>query len=133
MKLLVATKETQGQRKNDFCHVPEGEVVHFGFECDGETVDGGCGCRRSMCGLGCSKATTTMKVEDVENFSEVELLQALADNYIGNWGMKWEEASKRAKEDAEELIGLARHFPTGRVVEKRGNKLRERSVKEVRI
>ena len=40
MRFLVATKETQGQRKNDFSHAREGELVKFGFECDGEEVDG---------------------------------------------------------------------------------------------
>ena len=52
MKLLVATTKTQGQRKNDFCWVPEDEIVQFAFVCDGEKIDGSCGCRRSMSGTG---------------------------------------------------------------------------------
>jgi hypothetical protein len=36
MRILVSTKKTQGQRKNDFCWVPEGEIVRFGMECGGE-------------------------------------------------------------------------------------------------
>ena len=40
MKILVATKETQGNRKNDFCFCDEEEIVKAGMECDGESVDG---------------------------------------------------------------------------------------------
>ena len=49
MKVLVATRNTQGQRGNDFCFVPEGEIVAFpAAECTGEKIDGSCGCRRSV-------------------------------------------------------------------------------------
>jgi hypothetical protein len=53
MKLLVSTTETQGQRKNDFCFVPEGEILVFAFECDRDrgNPDGPCGCARSMSGV----------------------------------------------------------------------------------
>ena len=57
MKMLVATKETQGKRRNDFCWATEGELVRFAFQCDGEAVDGRCGCRRSFCGLDSHKAS----------------------------------------------------------------------------
>ena len=51
MKVLVGTKETQGQRSNDFSWAEDGELVMFGSECDREDVDGTCGCRRAMSGL----------------------------------------------------------------------------------
>ena len=57
MKILVGTTETQGRRKNDFCYTKEGEVLCFHLECDGETVDGSCGCKRSMSGVDTNKAT----------------------------------------------------------------------------
>ena len=66
MKILVATKEGQGQRKNDFCWAEEGEVVKFPSECDRETVDGRCGCRRSMSGANSLKGTKTMKVVEFD-------------------------------------------------------------------
>ena len=63
-KILVSTKDTQGQRSNDFCYVPEGEPVRFGIICDRDKgrPDGGCGCARSLIGIYCGKGTTTFKV-----------------------------------------------------------------------
>jgi len=51
MKLLVATRKTQGQRENDFCWADDGEVLKFTIECGGEPIDGPCGCRRAMSGV----------------------------------------------------------------------------------
>ena len=66
MNVLVATHELQGQRKNDFSHTWDGEIVRFQFECAGEKVDGPCGCRRSMAGTDTAHATTTMKIIDMD-------------------------------------------------------------------
>lgn len=61
--VFVSTTETQGQRTNDFCYVPEGElVIPPSFTCSSETTDGPCGSKRSWGGVTCHKATTTMKV-----------------------------------------------------------------------
>src|SRR4030042_6480117 len=85
MKLLTATSETQGQRPDDFMWCTEGEIVKCGTECDGEEIDGQCGCRRSMVGVQCNKATTTMKVVQVD-MSKGELIIALRDSYKkGGW------------------------------------------------
>lgn len=51
MKVMVATREGQGFRENDFSWTKENELVGFTSECDGETIDGNCGCRRSMSGF----------------------------------------------------------------------------------
>jgi hypothetical protein len=125
MKLLVGTTETQGKRKNDFCFVPEGEIVHFTLECDGETIDGPCGCRRSMSGLDCATGTTTTKCVDVP-IDEAGLVQKLVDYYVKNWKRTPEEAAEDAKEEAAELMRIGEVFELGTVVEKRGRKLRER-------
>ena len=45
------------------CWCEEGELVRFATECDGERVDGRCGCRRSMTGMSTLKATTTVRCE----------------------------------------------------------------------
>jgi hypothetical protein len=127
MKLLVATEETQGKRKNDFCFVPEGEIVMFGFECDGETVDGGCGCRRSMVGLKCYRGTTTMKIVDVD-ITEKDLKALLMDCYCKAWKMSPMEAVKEAEVDGNELMRFGEAFPAGVIVEKRGRKLQERRI-----
>lgn len=64
MKVLVSTAETQGQRENDFCYVPEGEIVMLGFICDRDVndPDGECSCNRCLIGTKCLKGTTTFKV-----------------------------------------------------------------------
>jgi hypothetical protein len=122
MKVLVATKEKQGVRKNDFSWTNEGELVMFGFECDGESVDGTCGCRRSFSGFETRKATTTAKIADVK-YSVDEYLRLFAES-MKNAG--W----KRPTMDAEacELLRIANDFPMGAVLEKRGNKVQLRGV-----
>jgi hypothetical protein len=68
MKILVATKKTQGQRKSDFCHTIEGEMVIHASVCNKDrnvkNPDGGCGCNRSLVGVITHKATTTVEVAD---------------------------------------------------------------------
>ena len=72
MKILVATKETQGFRDSDFSWAREGELVRFDSECDRDKnrIDGGCGCRRSMVGLETGRATTTFKVVEMDITTE---------------------------------------------------------------
>lgn len=131
MKVLVSTSRTQGQRKNDFCGVPDGELVTFGSECDGEAVDGSCGCRRAMTGMDSLKSTTTFLVEERPGLS-VEALADLvyASHEAGGWhfGGPEREAENRewALADARDLAGLAAAFPAGMIVEKRGTKFQER-------
>lgn len=63
IKVFVSTTRTQGQRTNDFCFVPQGEVVTFPLTlCSDHQVDDGCGCSRSLIGTQCLKGTTTMEV-----------------------------------------------------------------------
>jgi len=122
MKLLVATKEGQGKRANDFSHAGEGEIVRFGMECDGEEVDGGCGCRRSMCGMLSARATTTMKVDDLR--IDIEKLTDLMAISLKLGG--WDALVGRAREEAEELVRLADKFPVGAIIEKRGDQIQTR-------
>lgn len=128
MKVLVATKQTQGQRDNDFSFVPEDELVRFGsFECDHE-IDGRCGCKRSMCGMKSRKATTTMKVKELplgrEQY-EIHLRCSLAE---AGWtrGMEPGKIDEIVKEEAAELLRIAAEFEVGMVIEKRGSALLER-------
>lgn len=130
MKVLVATKATQGQRKNDFGNAEEGELVGFGSECDDEAVDGRCGCRRAMVGLGSRKATTTFMVVERPDLDLEGLITAVHQSLIaGGWttagdpeGLAW------AKDDAKQLADLATYFPLGSILEKRGKNLQTRKV-----
>jgi len=119
MKVLVATKEGQGERKNDFFWTDEGEVVHFGFECTSETVDGGCGCARSMVGLNSKKATTTMKVTKVGS-TKKDLITRLKVHYMLDFKMEADRAERIATEELEDLREIVKGIPIGTVLEKRG-------------
>ncbi|WP_448626284.1 DUF7715 family protein [Geodermatophilus sp. URMC 64] len=67
MKLLTATRESQGEREGDFCYATEGELVLLGLVCatDQADPDGGCGCGRAFSGMSSLKATTTALVRDL--------------------------------------------------------------------
>lgn len=127
MKVLVATHETQGKRKNDFCFVPDDELVCFGSECDGEPVDGNCGCRRSMVGLECRRATTTVKVVGMDLTKE-QFIQKLTESFTkaGYGGI--DNFEDFVKEEAEELLRMADYFPVGAILEKRGTVFRVRQL-----
>ena len=68
MHVLVSTTVTQGESLDDFCHVPEGELVgRYGLLCDDEGPDrSGCGCGRSFAGFETQRATSTAMVVDVD-------------------------------------------------------------------
>lgn len=110
--VFVATRQTQGQRDNDFCFVPEGEIVTFPvFTCDGEEADGVCGCRRSLCGVLSSTGTTTMKVALLDG-GRSALEQALrASLQDGGWSQVGIEKA------VAKIITAASQFPIGTVVE----------------
>ena len=121
MKILVATNETQGRRENDFFWCEPGEIVKFGFECDGETIDGKCGCKRSMSGIKSFKATTTMKVVDMDITKEELKKQLIESDKKAGWNM----TEDFIEEEMEELLRIADTFEVGMIVEKRGE-FRER-------
>jgi hypothetical protein len=122
MKALVATYQTQGTRKNDFFWTKAGELVTFGFECDGETIDGGCGCKRSMVGTLSHKATTTFSVVDFGRMTEREYRREINKAYKE---MGFEKAPKGTIENLLEIAGQHTH---GTVLERRGNKFNVRYV-----
>jgi hypothetical protein len=127
MKVLVATKETQGRRRNDFCWAKEGELLKFAFECDGESIDGKCGCRRSMTGVESHKGTTTMKVAEL-GITMKGYVELIKDAYLkGGW---FEDDPKTLQEtaetDAKIIAEQAEFFGLGAIIEKRGNQLIER-------
>jgi hypothetical protein len=125
MKAFVATRDKQGKRKNDFCHCREGELVTFTMECDGETVDGKCGCKRSMCGIETGKATTTFKVKEMKK-GVVSLEDMLLLNCEVMGIPKSPELIDMCKKDAVELERLSNLFEAGTVLERRGRTMRER-------
>ncbi len=121
MKVLVSTKKTQKQRENDFSFVPENELLYFGFECSGEKIDGSCGCKRSLVGVKCLKATTTMKVADGK-LDEEGLAEVIHRAWKkGGWTSSLEDARARgrARRMAKELLAIAKKHPVGTILERR--------------
>lgn len=90
IKVLVATKKTQGSRSSDFCKVKEGELVTYTFECDRDknNIDGTCGCHRSMSSVLTGKGTTTVKVAEkkITKAKFVDLLKKIMSVMDGT---KW--------------------------------------------
>jgi len=124
VKVLVATEKTQGARENDFCFVPEGEMVTFGYECEGEATDGPCGCRRSLVGVECRKATTTMRVLDLA-ITRSKLEETCRHSLKqGGFG----DDPELAADCADCLILIARQFEDGAVIERRSDVFQEREV-----
>ena len=128
MKLLMASPEKQGKRKSDFCFAPLGEILTFNSECDGEGIDGKCGCRRSMIGVQTLKATTTMKVAWA-GMTVAQLEKEIRGCLVkSGWVrvMSAKKLSKLVKTTRIELMRVADFFPLGTVVEKRGDTFKAR-------
>lgn len=120
INILVSTRETQGQRQNDFCWVTEGEILRLGSECDREEIDGSCGCRRSLTGVLCSKATTTFKVAEFS--SEDAWRQAIEKSlHRDGWEISFNDSGNH------ELLKIAANYPVGTVLEKRGDEFFSRN------
>lgn len=127
MKYLVATKDKQGVRNNDFSYADEGHVAIFGSMCDNAKVDDRCGCKRAMVTPSNAKATTTVKVVE---FGANELQQAHDETqsfYIDGWGAPKELAIKMTNDELKQNNKIASQFEIGSVLEIRGNTLRTRA------
>ena len=129
LNVLASTTKTQKQRMNDFCFVPEDELVTFGFVCDGEEdPDSECGCSRSMTGVECRKGTTTVKVIQT-NMSKEEYLDRLWEGEKKVWGLSDTDVNEAGEfiEFTNELLRIAKSFPVDSVLEYRGGYFNRRS------
>lgn len=124
MKYLVSTTKTQGVRKNDFSHADKGEILTFPTECDGESIDGGCGCRRSLSGVVTFKSTTTFEVVDGD--ADIVAIITKYYNFIMAGIFTDAELGDCVDDDVDMLSTIANAFPVGAIVERRGNKFVER-------
>lgn len=129
MLVLVSTFKTQGYRRGDFNYVPTNEIVKMGSVCDSH--GGECGCDRSMVGIFCLKATTTMEVVDIPNLTVEHLADLLrySDDIAGfNSFPDLERAQASYLEEAEAMAEYARIFGLGSVIEIKGNRMRDRLI-----
>ena len=117
MKIFVATRETQGQRANDFICCNEDEILTLGSTCTGATADDRCGCARSMVGIETRKATTTAKVIDSPmKLNDLVKLFHASDVKAG-FGNLMDKATERLA--AQQLADIANSFEVGDVIEMR--------------
>jgi hypothetical protein len=74
MKVLVATRRTQGERPGDFSWTIDGELVHFPVVVcardrratkTGRRL-GGCGCGRAFSGMNSHRSGTTAEVAELD-------------------------------------------------------------------
>jgi len=128
MKVFVATKETQGQRPNDFFFGTEGELVKFGSECDEGSADDKCGCHRCMIGFDTNKAVTTFKVVHMNMTMEKYQAKYRESLIASGWVklMTEKELDTWVKEDTKALVHYADVVSIGIPLEKRGNAIQIR-------
>jgi hypothetical protein len=115
MKVLVATADTQGERRNDYHWCIEGEPVFLFEPCaaDLRDPDGGCGCGRGFAGLTSHRATTTARVAEVA-LTQEEYAEAIRSSLAEQgWGADPCDA------EADALRALVADWPVGTVVERR--------------
>ena len=119
--IFVSTRETQGQRENDFCTAPEDGLVIFSVRpCEHETDDPECSCRRSMTCITTKEQThtTTMKVIIFEG--SADSLDEMIKDFLRDEG--WVRPAYVQNIDnnyAARLSQEAAKFPVGTVVEYR--------------
>jgi hypothetical protein len=132
MKLLTATRTSQGERDGDFCHAIDGELVLLGLVCatDQKNPDGGCGCGRAFSGMSSLRATTTAEVRDLDvSFDDAVLA---VDGYYVSSGLGPDliggaEFAELVAETVAEMAEIAAGLPVGAVVGRRLDQLILRS------
>lgn len=121
MKLLVATSDSQGMKKDDFFYAKEGEIVQLSAVCRNGVLRS-CGCERSFSGTLSRAATTTAKITDVPtDFDELVDLIHRSENEAG-----FETSEAEARLKTEEIIKIAAPFEVGDIVETYFFKIKKR-------
>ena len=115
MKVLVATRRSQGVRELDFDDCVEGELVWITTPCGrGLAPDRAyCSCSITFVGAASFGMTTTALVADLEALTPARYEEALSDAVEGVRGLDGHGA-----EAAADLARLAAELPTGTVVER---------------
>ncbi len=126
MHMLVATTETQGDRKGDYCWTVDGELVYLSVDCDCP----GCGCSRGFAGLASSRATTTCAVTDIHSPPE-EIRNAFVESLVrSGWVAAGHPEDPIVDETFSEAAELASAFAPGTVLERQGAEIRVRRAAE---
>lgn len=126
MRVLAATRRTNGTASGDYDYCVEGEIVYMQEPCALDRQDPdrrGCGCGRGFAGTNSHRATTTAEVIDSE-LDESDVRKALRSSLeAGGWLDPALVAPEHATQLVEELVAdmsrVALHFAVGSVVRRR--------------
>jgi hypothetical protein len=128
MKVLVATRRTQGERPGDFSWTIDGELVHFPIvvcAADRRAAKAGkplgdCGCGRAFAGMNSHRSGTTAEIADLD-ISREDYVTALASSlHACGWTPREEPDDDEVLQMADDLLELAGWYPVGTVL---GHKL----------
>jgi len=124
MKVLVATRQTQGSMAGDYCFTVEGELVTpLVVECASPDR---CGCGRGFPGLASNRATTTAMVVELAHLDHEGLGTALRDSLQrGGWliGLDDVEIAEEILDHIDAIEEACAGRPIGTVVRRRGDRV----------
>jgi hypothetical protein len=123
MKVLVATRRSQGERELDLDDCVDGELVWITDPCGRGLAPGDsyCSCSVTFVGVASFGMTTTALVTDLEAMTPERYVEALTDALHGVRGLDGHLA-----ETAAGLAGIAEALPSGTVVERYNSWLQPR-------
>jgi len=114
VKVLVATKRTQGMRQWDMSYTVDGELVmNPPVSCDCPD----CPCEREMIGLGSRSGTTTFTVSDLPEFDVGTYRELLRGELVRCGWVEEEPTDEWMAQFAEEHLAAAAPFEVGDVLE----------------
>ena len=128
MKVLVATKLTQGHSDDDSCRTVEGELVLSSdlLECDCDR----CGCNRGFPGLASGCSTTTAAVLEWPTMTRAKLASAIRDS-LERQGvlllLSEDEIDVGLNDEIELLDRITSAFPVGAIVQRHGTQVMQRA------
>ena len=120
MKVLVATRITQGDHDGDYSWTVDGELV---TPASPPCSNAECGCLRGFAGLGSSRATTTAMVVDLPHVDDYVLTNAVLDSLTrGGWlnivGLGGQ--LEMIDDHVDTIMTVASRYPVGTIVSKDG-------------
>ena len=120
MKVLVATRATQGARRGDYDHCVSGELVWMLQPCPESLRNPGglCGCGRSFSGMSSHRSTTTALIRDVPGLTRGAYEAALRASFDAQ-GWCPCCCARPVPDVVEELIAVAADWPAGAVLGRR--------------
>ena len=129
MKVLVATNQSQGVERGDYCFALDGELVLSGPSLECDKADR-CGCGRGFPGLGSCRATTTAMVVDRPEIDRVMLADVIRDALDRQgWLSPFEpaEIDELVGDEVELIEHITAAFSVGTVLRRDGTEVWERT------